>query len=679
MNNMSLYSADIQSLQGVGERRAKLFRKLGAPTVGALLRMYPRAYEDLSAPFPIRSAPEDRPCAVRARVVRQPRGTRIRGGMTLYKAKATDGESDLELVFFNNPYIEKLLKENEEYIFYGNVSGNLLKREMTAPEFFPAASCPPVCPVYRQTAGLTSRMISGAVKNALRLLPEAMRDPIPQELRLEHSLCQLRFALENIHFPSGMESLGMARRRLIFEELLVLQLGLFRLKGRSRSESRFRLEKDLTGEFYALLPFEPTGAQRRAVAEAMADMTGGFPMNRLIQGDVGSGKTAVAAALCYSAVKNGMQAALMAPTEILAQQHCASLEGLLAPAGIRPALLTGSVPAAEKRKILKDLADGTVEFVVGTHALLSEDVEFRRLGLVVTDEQHRFGVAQRAALAAKGDHPHMLVMSATPIPRTLALMIYGDLDISILDELPPGRRKILTYAVSSDKRARAFGFLRKHLKAGRQCYIICPMVDEGQNDMASVEEYAEKLRSEWLPGCSIGTLHGRMKPKDKEAVMADFKDGKIGILVSTTVVEVGVDVPNATVMMIENAERYGLSQLHQLRGRVGRGEYQSYCILVSDAQNDEAVARLAAMCRTNDGFQIADEDLKLRGPGDFFGQRQHGLPELKIADLMTDMETLKQAQTAARRIIAEDPPLALPEHRGLNAEVNQLFAGADLS
>lgn len=670
---MSLFGKDIQTLRGVGERRARLFRKLGAPTVGALLRFYPRAYEDLSAPCSIRSAPADRPCAIKATVTRRPLGTRVRGGMTLYKARAADGESDLELVFFNNPYISNLLRENEEYVFYGTVSGGFLRRQMASPEFYPAASCPPVLPVYRQTAGLTSRMIGSAVKNALCLLPEVMRDPIPQEFRMQYALCRLRFALESIHFPADMESLGMARRRLIFEELLVLQLGLFRLKGRTRTESRFRLHSDRTGEFDALLPFTPTKAQKRAVAEAMADMMSGFPMNRLIQGDVGSGKTAVAAALCYSAVKNGMQAALMAPTEILAQQHFASLDRLLAPAGIHSALLTGSVSAARKRAVSGGLADGTIEFVVGTHALLSENVAFQNLGLVVTDEQHRFGVAQRAALAAKGDHPHMLVMSATPIPRTLALMIYGDLDVSVLDELPPGRKEILTYAIPSQKRGRAFGFLKKNLDAGRQCYIICPMVDEGRNDMASVEEYAVKLRNKWLPGYRVGTLHGRMKPKEKESVMADFKNGKIGVLVSTTVVEVGVDVPNATVMMIENAERYGLSQLHQLRGRVGRGEFQSYCILVSDAKSDDAVRRLTAMCKTNDGFRIADEDLKLRGPGDFFGSRQHGLPELKIADLMTDMEILKQAQEAAQAILKADPDLSGPQNRGLRAEVRQLF------
>lgn len=408
-------------------------------------------------------------------------------------------------------------------------------------------------------------------------------------------------------------------------------------------------------------------------------MMSGHVMNRLIQGDVGSGKTAVAAALCYSAAKNGLQAALMAPTEILARQHYRTLSRIFGPAGVATALLTSSVPAARKKEIYAGLADGTIGLAVGTHALLSQNVVFRRLGLVITDEQHRFGVAQRMALSAKGDHPHLLVMSATPIPRTLALMIYGDLDLSVLDELPPGRRKIETYAVSSDKRQRVFAFLQKHISAGHQCYIICPTIEGDTGGMASVNRYTEKLRTEWMPGCSTAALHGRMKPKEKAAVMRDFTEGKVSILVSTTVVEVGVDVPNATVMLIENAERYGLSQLHQLRGRVGRGKYQSYCILLSDAQNKESVSRLKTMCATNDGFQIADADLKLRGPGDFFGSRQHGLPALKIADMATDMECLNRAQEAAHGILADDPALEKPEHRGLRAEVRQLFAQTEFS
>ena len=544
---------------------------------------------------------------------------------------------------------------------------------MLSPEFYPIESCPPIIPIYRQTQGLSSRMISNAVKHAFLLLPHDLRDPIPAPLRTQQHLCPLRNALEQIHFPSNMEELREARHRMIFEELLVLQLGLLRMKSRERERTSLCLTKDYTEEFYRLLPFTPTNAQKRAVQEAMADMTGGRPMNRLVQGDVGSGKTAVAAALCYNVVENGMQAALMAPTEILAHQHYETLSSILAPAGIPIARLTGSLTASKKKKLAEQLQAGEIRLVIGTHALLSEGVTFQNLGLVVTDEQHRFGVAQRAALASKGNNPHLLVMSATPIPRTLALMIYGDLDLSVLDELPPGRQKIETYAIDSSKRTRAFHYMQKHIDQGLQCYIICPTIEEGDNDMAAVLQYADKLRTEWMPGTRIGILHGRMKAREKESVMEDFASGQLDILVSTTVVEVGVDVPNAVVMLIENAERYGLSQLHQLRGRVGRGTHRSTCILLSDAQNDEALTRLQVMCRTSNGFEIADEDLRLRGPGDFFGSRQHGLPDLKIADMAQDLETLKQAQEVARTILAQDFALEQPEHRGLRAEVNQLF------
>ena len=670
---MSLFSMPIQELKGVGPKRAKLFERIGAPSVGALLRLYPRAYQDMTAPYPIRQAPLNEPCAIRATLYRPPTETRVRGGMLLCKCRVTDGESDLEITFFNNPYVKDRLIEGESYLFYGKVSANFLKREMLSPEFYPEASCPAIIPIYRQTQGLSSRMIANAVKNAFLLLPQDLRDPIPEPLRKQQRLWPLRDALETVHFPRTMDNLRSARRRMIFEELLVLQLGLLRMKSRKRGESPLRLTKDCTEEFYRLLPFTPTNAQKRAVREAMTDMMGGSPMNRLVQGDVGSGKTAVAAALCYNVIENGMQAALMAPTEILARQHYTTLSAILAPAGIPIALLTGSLAAGKKKKLAEQLQSGEIRLVIGTHALLSEGVAFQNLGLVVTDEQHRFGVAQRATLSSKGNNPHLLVMSATPIPRTLALMIYGDLDLSVLDELPPGRQKIETYAIDSSKRMRAFRYMQKHIDQGLQCYIICPTIEEGENDMAAVTQYAEKLRTEWMPGNRIGVLHGRMKAKEKEAVMSDFAAGQLDILVSTTVVEVGVDVPNAVVMLIENAERYGLSQLHQLRGRVGRGTHRSTCILLSDAQNEEALTRLQVMCRTSNGFEIADEDLRLRGPGDFFGSRQHGLPDLKIADTAQDMEILKQAQQAAHTILTQDFALEQPEHRGLRAEVNQLF------
>lgn len=673
----SLFEQEIQTLTGVGEKRTKLFHKLGVLSVGALLRYYPRTYEDWSQPLTIEQAPFGVPCAIRAVVLHKPVETRIRKGMTLYKTSVTDGMHNLQLTFFNNPYIVNALTEGKEYIFYGKVSGTVLRKEMSVPEFYPISSAPSVCPIYRQTEGLSSRMISNAVKQALALLPEQIKDPIPYDIRMQQHLCELKYALEQIHFPDSMESMQIAKKRLVFEELFTLQLGLLELKYRKKQETSLPPFIDYSNEFFQLLPFTPTNAQKRAIAEAMADMSNlqnRSPMSRLVQGDVGSGKTAVAAALCYSVIKNGVQAALMAPTEILAQQHYASISSILKGTGISVGLLTGSVTPAKKRKLIEQLQDGSIQMVIGTHALISETVAFQNLGLVITDEQHRFGVAQRSLLAEKGNHPHMLVMSATPIPRTLALIIYGDLDISILDELPPGRQTIETYAISSRKRARALQYIRTHLDAGQQAYIVCPLIEESTNDMASVEQYANALQTETFPDKVIGTLHGKMKPKEKDAVMTAFANGEIDVLVSTTVVEVGVDVPNAVIILIENAERYGLSQLHQLRGRVGRGNMKSTCILVSDAQNEEAVARLKILCSTSDGFRIADEDLRLRGPGDFFGEKQHGLPDLKIANMAEDMEILKEAQSAARHVLSCDPKLEQPEHRGLKGQVKLLFS-----
>ncbi len=670
----SLYELPITNLKGVGETRARLYQKLGVDSVGALLRFYPRSYVDMSHVFPIAHAPLETPCALRVRLLSPPVETRVKGGMLLTKVTVSDDSAfPLTLTFFNNPYIKRSMKMDTEYLLYGKITANFLKREMTAPEWMQAETAPAIRPVYRQTKGLTSRMIQENARQALSLLPDPMRDPLPSAIREQYQLCHLRYALENIHLPQDMLGAELARKRLIFEELLVLQLALLRMKSRSRKASGIIFEKDTLEEFCARLPFTPTSAQIRAMKECTADLRSGFPMNRLIQGDVGSGKTAVAAALCYAAAKNGFQAALMAPTEILAQQHFSTLSQFLEGTGISLTLLTGSLSAKEKREALSGLENGSISLAVGTHALLSQGVHFTNLGLVITDEQHRFGVAQREALAGKGKSPHLLVMSATPIPRTLALMIYGDLDLSVLDELPPGRTPVKTYAISSDKRQRAFGFLRKHVRQGLQCYIICPMIEESANDMASVSQYAESLQKNWLPDCRIGQLHGKMSSQEKEVIMKQFAQGEIDILVSTTVVEVGMDVPNAAVMMIENAERYGLSQLHQLRGRVGRGKAASTCILVSDAQNEEAQARMRIMCSTSDGFRIADEDLRLRGPGDFFGSRQHGLPELKIAGLLSDTSTLRETQEVARNLLREDFSLEQPEHRGLRGEVSLLL------
>ncbi|MCI9272865.1 MAG: ATP-dependent DNA helicase RecG [Clostridiales bacterium] len=670
----SLFEIEIQQLKGVGEKRAQLFQKLGVSTVGALLRFYPRTYEDWSHPCSIAEAPFDKPCCIQAAVASRISETRVRKGMTLYKFRVCDGLSVMHITIFNNRYAPNLFQEGKEFFFYGKVGGTFTHREMSAPLFEPAQRGPRIRPIYSQTEGLTSRQIENAVHQAFERLPDPIRDDLPAPLRERYHLLELRDALKAIHFPYAREELEQAKRRFVFEELLILQLGLLRLKSRRKSENRMRLSNDVTGEFFSLLPFSPTGAQRRAVGECIRDMQESpSPMNRLIQGDVGSGKTAVASALCYCMAKNGWQTAFMAPTEILAAQHHRSLASLLASSGIRVELLTGSTSAAAKRALAEDLAMGRIHVIIGTHALLSEGVRFASLGLVITDEQHRFGVGQRAALAAKGDNPHLLVMSATPIPRTLALMIYGDLDVSVLDELPPGRQTVDTFWVDSGKRQRAFQFVKNHLNTGRQAYIVCPLVEEGEGNLAAAQQYFDQLQKEDFSGYSVGLLHGKMKNREKDQIMDDFTNGRIQLLVSTTVVEVGVDVPNAAVMLIENAERFGLSQLHQLRGRVGRGKHKSYCVLISDAQNEETKRRLGAMCRTNNGFEIAEEDLKLRGPGDFFGARQHGLPDLKIADMMTDMETLLIAQEEARKILIMDPELTKPEHRGLRAEMFRLF------
>lgn len=667
----SLFEKDITELKGVGEKRAALYRRLGAPTIGDLLRLYPRAYEDWSKCVPVEDTVIGEINVVRGTVVQSPVERRIKGGRLLYKTVVSDGCFDLSLTFFNNRYIPSLLKEGEEYVFRGKVTGTFLHREMVSPEFLPAAKSLAVAPVYPATQGLTSRMISAAMKNALLLLPETVRDPLPAALREEYHLCHLSYALETIHFPRSIQELEVAKYRLIFEEFLVLQLGLMQIKSRRKAKNLHKISNRFPEEFEKLLPFTLTNAQKRAISQSMADMAGDSPMNRLVQGDVGSGKTAVAAALCWAVIQRGMQAALMAPTEILAAQHFESLSSLLEPAGVRCALLTGSVSAGRKKKLYASLAGGEIDLLIGTHALIGEKVEFRNLGLVVTDEQHRFGVEQRSALAQKGASPHLLVMSATPIPRTLALMVYGDLDISVLDELPPGRQKIDTYLIDTAKRDRAFGYVKRHLEEGRQAYLICPLIEGDESGMASVTDYAKLVRASF-PHAAVGVLHGKMKPAEKEETMRAFSKGDVQLLVSTTVVEVGVNVPNAVLMLIENAERYGLSQLHQLRGRIGRGRYKSACILVSDAQNEETLKRLRILCRTSDGFQIADADLKLRGPGDFFGCRQHGLPQLKIADMSTDIKVLQKAQQCAKALFSQGA-LETEEYRGLRAEVRRLF------
>ena len=672
---MSLYEVPITKLKGIGEKKAALFRKLGIETVGDLISYYPRSYENWAEVTPIASLSHGERAVVRARVAGAVTTVRISGGRTMSKVPVCDESAYMTLVFFNNKYISSMLKYDEEYFFMGKAAYDSYGYNMASPEFAPVARSKEITPVYNLTAGLTNRMVIKAVGDALLMLPEVIRDPIPYDILSRYDLCPLSFALQNIHFPEDMEAMEKARRRMVFEELLVLNLGMRLMKTRSRDQSGILMPFDYSGEFIATLPFTLTGAQQRAVDDCIRDMREKkSPMNRLIQGDVGSGKTAVCAAVCYNCVRNGYQAAFMAPTDILAHQHFETFNKMFADTGISIELLTGSMTASQKKKVRERLENGGCDIVIGTHALLSESTVFMRLGCAITDEQHRFGVAQRAKLAAKGEHPHILVLSATPIPRTLGLIIYGDLDITIIDELPPGRTEVQTLLIGTDKRDRALGFIKKQVDEGRQCYIVCPLVEEGEgeDDLENANDYAAELMLGPFRDYPVGILHGKMKAKDKDAVMAQFSDNEISILVSTTVVEVGVDVRNATVMMIENAERFGLSTLHQLRGRVGRGEYKSWCILVSDHTGDATGQRLGTMCRTNDGFEIADMDLKLRGPGDFFGSRQHGLPQLSIADF-SDTETLAQSQEAAEYLLRLSPDLSHDSTRALRAEVRRLF------
>lgn len=663
----------VRLLSGVGPKRAALYEKLGVRTIGDLLLYVPRGYLDFSAPLPIAESHTGENVVVRAKVYKKQGEQRIRKGLSIFRVYATDESTDLKITIYNAKYLFESLKEGTWYLFYGKVTGSLLHSEMSAPQVFPEQEAGGMLPLYSLTEGLSNKQVTENVREALRLWGDCLSDALPHTLRQAYGLCQLRYAVENVHFPTDSHALGVARSRLIFEELLVLQLGMMMLKSRNRAETSVRLQKAELAPFLDSLPFTLTNGQMQAIGDCVRDMQKTQPMNRLVQGDVGSGKTMVAAALCFLCYENGLQAAVMAPTQILAEQHYETFSRQLKPLGIRCCLIDGAQGAKQRTALAESIRAGEYTVVIGTHALLQENVQFQKLGLVVTDEQHRFGVGQRAVLAAKGDHPHLLVMSATPIPRTLALLIYGDLDVSVIRELPSGRQPVRTMAIGSDKRLRALGFIKKQIDAGRQAYIVCPLIEENGSELVSAQEYVEKLKDTPLAPCTSAILHGRMKAREKEALMRAFRNGEISLLVATTVVEVGVDVPNATVMMIENAERFGLSQLHQLRGRVGRGAYESYCILVSDHKGEENRRRLHTMVTMHNGFDVAQEDLKLRGPGDFFGRRQHGLPDLRIADLLTDMKTLESARKAAEQLLKEDPALSLPEHCALGESVQRLF------
>ena len=674
---MADLSTSVQTISGIGPQRAKALEKLGIVTLRDLVSYFPRRYDDRREMRSIRDLVPGEYACVSAMIASTPTVAHIRKGMDLVKVRAVDDTGSLDLTFFNQTWLKDHLHMGETYVFYGKAEGNLLRRSMASPvveKEGQGEQTGRIVPVYPLTAGVSQLILRRSIRQGLDQCAAILPDVLPDEVRLAHNLCRIGYAYENIHFPQSDEALSLARRRLAFEELFLFTIGLQRLKARREVVRTTPCEDVDMGPFYDALPFSLTSAQRRCVDEAISDMRSGAAMNRLCQGDVGSGKTMVAAGCVYFAVKNGLQAALMAPTEILAQQHYAGLGPLLENLGVRCALLTGSTSAKTKRSISAQLSAGEIDFVIGTHALLTTSVEYANLGLVVTDEQHRFGVAQRAALAEKGTHPHILVMSATPIPRTLALILYGDLDVSIIDELPPGRKSVDTFAVPGSYHQRIYNFIRKHVAEGCQAYIVCSMVeqnDELPDERKAVTEYAKKLQTEVFPDLRVSYVHGKMKPKEKDAVMTAFSKGEADILVSTTVIEVGVDVPNAAVMVVENAERFGLSQLHQLRGRVGRGQHQSYCILFSDNQNEETKQRLKVMTRTTDGFKIAEEDLRLRGPGDFFGERQHGLPGLRVADIGCDTQLLQEAKDAAEELLAQDPELK--QHPATAQRIEELF------
>lgn len=672
-------STSVRYIKGIGEQRAKSLEKLRIFTLRDLISYFPRDYEDRRTFRKIRDLEPGETACVTAMAAASPTLNRVRKGMELVKVRAVDETGALDVTFFNQTYMRDHIQAGEQYTFFGKAEVQGSRRTMVNPLVERENSrtmTGRIMPVYPLTAGISQLTMTRSVEQGLAACRDLLPDPLPDEVRRDHQLCHTGYAYDQIHFPDDENTLAIARRRLAFEELFLLAIGMQVLSRRREELSCVPLrDLDLTA-FYGSLPFSLTGAQQRAVDEILADLASGRPMNRLVQGDVGSGKTMVAAAAMVCAARSGRQTALMAPTEILAEQHHKGLASLLEGLGIPCALLTGAARAKERRAVLEGLESGRIQAVIGTHALISPDVTYRDLGLVVTDEQHRFGVGQRSALSAKGERPHLLVMSATPIPRTLALMIYGDLDVSVIDELPPGRQRIDTFAVTGAYRPRIYKFLAREIAAGRQAYMICSMVEEnGADDRKAVTEYARVLQEQVFPQLRVACVHGRMKGREKEAVMAAFAGGEADILVSTTVVEVGVDVPNATVMVIEDADRFGLSQLHQLRGRVGRGKHKSYCVLITDNRSEETLARMRVMAQTGDGFRIAEEDLRLRGPGDFFGRRQHGLPALKVADLSWDMALLKEAQQAARALLDRDP--GLEDHPLIAQRTRELFEASE--
>lgn len=663
-----------ETLKGVGEAKAEKYLKLGIKSVYDLLCHFPKNYLDFHNNVSIEDSEVNEYNCLKLKIKSKSAPQAVRNRLVVCKAVATDGTDDITVVMFNNVYAFQYLKTGYEYYMYGKVTENLFGKEITSPVYIHSGEKNFIQPIYKLTQGLTVNVLRNDMKQAIALMKSEPFETLPESIMKKYNLCPLMWSLENIHFPESKVSADMARRRLAFDELLKLQLGMMIMKNRSRTHTGFKMNSSVKiSDFVKGLPFELTGDQKKASLEIIKDLCRDVPMNRLLQGDVGSGKTAVAGIACCFAARNGVQSALMAPTEILAVQHYRTLSSFFEPFGIKVCLLTGSLKSREKNELHEKIASGEYDVIVGTHAIIQKDVEYKSLGLVITDEQHRFGVAQRTALAEKGNTPHKLVMSATPIPRTLALIIYGDLDISIIAQLPKGRKPIKTYAVTGKMRHRAFNFVRQRLAEGRQAYVVCPMIEESESELFAVKSYAENAVKSDLAGYRTELLHGKMKPAEKDSVMNDFRDGKIDVLICTTVVEVGVDVPNASVIVIENAERFGLSQIHQLRGRVGRGQFESTCILITDNTSEECLHRMKIMSSKTDGFEISEEDLKMRGPGDFFGNAQHGLPPMKIADLSCSNEIMNMARECAGEILGDDPMLEKECYHSLKMDVIRLF------
>ena len=667
-------NSEIRFLKGVGEKRAQQLNRLGVYCLRDLLYLFPRRYIDYSNPVELALAPYDEMCVVKATVLKVSSGVRIKGGRTLFKVLCADDNARLELVFFNSEFTVKKLNVGCDYLFYGKVGGNMLTREMISPIFIPAESSATQQPVYPLTQGLSSAMISKLIATAFECA-DSIEEFLPAEIVESYDLPDLEYALRSIHFGKDARQIARAKERLIFDEFFMLQLGMAIMGENTEKHTDVTLENRDISPFINSLSFTPTDAQSRVIKDILQGFISNKAQNRLVQGDVGCGKTLVAAAACFAMAQNDWQSCVMVPTEILANQHYKSFCSFFADFDIKVALLTASTKAKERREILAELAEGKIDIIIGTHSLINSEVKFAKMGLCITDEQHRFGVRQRTLAGLKGQNPHILVMSATPIPRTLAMIIYGNMEISIIDQMPMGRKPVETYYVGTDKRARMFGFIDKHIKMGKQAYIVLPAVDPSEEitELQSVKKYYEDVVKPLLPHVRAEILHGKMKPKEKDEVMARFKNGEIDLLCSTTVIEVGVDVPNAVLMIIENAERYGLSALHQLRGRVGRGSDQSYCILVSDHKSDSVKQRLKFLCSTQDGFKVSQYDLDHRGPGDFFGKRQHGLPDLNIASMSDDIVTLEKSQTACKQLLATEN--WQKKYPMLVERLNKLFEG----